>query len=136
MSARRASGERGAAAIEFAIVIGLLLLLALGIVEYAFAIYTNIGIQEATEDGILYVAQNPSDTAGAVERIKEATTRVSIVDAEIMIECPGPSTVRVKIEHPHDFITGILTPIVGTSIDLRTQLTSEVFSSDPCTTFP
>ena len=133
---RREGDEKGAAAIEFAIVIGLLLLLALGIIEYAFAIYTKIGIQEAAEDGILYLAQNPTDTTGARDRIKEASTRVTLLDTEIVITCPTTSSVRLDIDHDHDFITGILAPIVGSDINLHTDLTSEVFSSDPCTPDP
>ena len=133
---RRRSEERGAAAIEFAIVIGLLLLLALGIIEYAFAIYTNIGIQEAAEDGVLYLAQNPTDTAGARVRIKETSNRVTLLDSEIALTCPTTSSVRIDIDHDHDFITGILTPLVGTDINLHTDLTSEVFSSDSCVPDP
>ncbi len=136
MSLRDRSGERGAAAIEFAIVIGLLLLLALGIIEYAFAIYTKIGVQEAAEDGILYLAQNPADTTGARDRIKEASTRVNLTDPEIVITCPTTSSVRVDIDHDHDFITGILAPLVGSDINLHTDLTSEIFSSDTCVADP
>jgi len=132
----REAHDRGAAAIEFAIVLGLLLLLGLGIVEYAFAIYTKIGVQEAAEDGILYLAQNPTDTTGARDRIKEASTRVTLLDTEIVITCPTPSSVRLEIDHDHDLITGILAPIVGNDINLQTGLTTEVFSSDPCTPDP
>lgn len=136
MSARRRDDDEGAATIEFAILLGLLLLLALGIIEYAFAIYTNIGVQEAAEDGILYLAQNPTDTAGARERIKETSTRVTLLDSEIVITCPTSSSVRLDIDHDHDFITGILAPIVGNDINLHTDLTSEVFSSDTCVADP
>jgi Flp pilus assembly protein TadG len=69
----RIGGEEGTAAIEFALMIPLLLTLMMGVVDLGFAIYTGMQVYSAAEAGALYAARNGWDSAGISSAVTGAT---------------------------------------------------------------
>ncbi len=60
--------ERGAAAVETAVIVGLFLIpLLIGIVDVARLIYTHIVVTEAAQEGAMFLATNETATVGAAQ---------------------------------------------------------------------
>lgn len=67
-SALKNRRERGAAAVETAVIVGLFLIpLLIGIVDVARLIYTHIVVTEAAQEGAMYLASNEAATASSAE---------------------------------------------------------------------
>lgn len=115
-------GERGAAAVEFALVVPLLLILVLGIAEFGRAYNVQTVLSGAAREGVRVMAlENNPDEAKA--RTIEAATGLALTDSQITVEplatClvttidpSAVATVTVKYELP------FLTKFFGTSITL------------------
>jgi Flp pilus assembly protein TadG len=115
------SGERGASAVEFGLIVPILLILVLGIVEFGHAFQVQGTLSAAAREGARAMALR-NDQAQAKDAVQEAASALSpgITDAQITISpdaCPaGTSTTNVTltIDYPMPFLTGFF----GASIDL------------------
>jgi Flp pilus assembly protein TadG len=67
------SGSQGTAAIEFALMIPVLLTLMMGVADLGFAMYTGMQVYSAAEAGALYAAKNGWDSAGISSAVTGAT---------------------------------------------------------------
>lgn len=66
MASVRRTTERGAAAVETAVIVGLFLIpLLIGIVDVARLIYTHIVVTEAAQEGAMYLASDEAATTGS-----------------------------------------------------------------------
>ena len=106
--------ERGAAAVEFAILLPLLLMLVLGTIEFGRAYNTQITLTNAARDGVRVMAIN-NDPTGARTAVRNAASSVSstIPDANITISpaaCATDKQVTVTIKYNLSTITGIAGP--------------------------
>jgi Flp pilus assembly protein TadG len=110
---RRLRGERGAAAVEFALVIPLLILLVLGIAEFGRAFQVQGTLSAAAREGVRVMALR-NDQVAARTAVRNAATSLSptVTDAEIVISpaaCPtvdgGNTSVRLTISYPMPFLT-------------------------------
>ena len=117
---RRLRDERGATAVEFGLIVPLLLLLVLGIVEFGHAFQVQGTLSAAAREGARAMALR-NDPAQARDAVQEAAAVLNpgITDAQISIDpasCPvdGDTNVRLTIEYPMPFLTDFF----GTSIDL------------------
>lgn len=61
------SSERGAAAVEFAVISVVLVMLLLGIVSFGLTLYQNIALEGAAREAARFGATYPVDDAGGVE---------------------------------------------------------------------
>ncbi len=80
------SRERGAAAVEFALVLTLLLMLIFGIIDFGRAYNAQVTLTQAAREGARLVALNQ---ANAVGRTKDAATGLSGVTVTIVQSCPA-----------------------------------------------
>lgn len=69
---RRGTGERGATAVEFAIVVPLLLLILLGLVDFGRLFYVQISLNAASREGAR--ASSLSESAADVTSIVQASS--------------------------------------------------------------
>ena len=118
----KARGERGAAAVEFALVVPLLLILVLGIAEFGRAYNISTTLASAAREGARTMAlQNSASEARTAAQ--GAATGISLSASQITVtpsSCPTSSTgsttlVTVSITYPMTFVTGLL----GSSITLK-----------------
>ncbi|KAE8765550.1 TadE/TadG family type IV pilus assembly protein [Georgenia thermotolerans] len=109
----RSKHDRGASAVEFALVIPMLVLLVFGIVELGRAYQVQTTLSAAAREGARSVALGkPTEAAGA---IKNFDSTIAIADSEITISptsCPSPgatpavtTNVKVTVRHKHHFLT-------------------------------
>ena len=75
-SAARLGGERGAAAVEFALVVPLLLLILYGIVEVSQAFQTQARLSAAAREGARVVALSGTTPQTTTDALTDATTAV------------------------------------------------------------
>ncbi|SDY67787.1 TadE-like protein [Modestobacter sp. DSM 44400] len=118
---RRLRDERGASAVEFALIVPLLVLLVLGIVEFGHGFQVQGTLSAAAREGVRAMAlQNDPAAARAAVRYAADSLDPPITDAQIAITpgaCPttgGSTNVRVTINYPMPYLTGFF----GTGLDL------------------
>ena len=106
--------ERGAAAVEFAILLPLLLMLVLGTVEFGRAYNAQITLTNAARDGVRVMAI-ANDPAGAKTAAKNAAASVSstIPTSDVTLStdvCSTGAQVTLTIKYNLSTITGIAGP--------------------------
>lgn len=115
----RAGGDRGAAAVEFALVVPILLTLFFGIIDGARAYNAQITLSEAAAEGARALAVGGSAVqarAAANAALVGSSLSASSVSFPTVTVCPtgaGAGTTRAQITVAHDFT--LLTPIVSTA---------------------
>ena len=128
--------RRGAALIEFAIIVPLLLLLVFGICEFGLLMKNYLTISQAAREGSRSASLgNP--VATIIQRVVATATTVTIDPNRISLEyrdtagvwvplgdsgsgnnAPVGSLIRVKVEYDHQLVTGYIFP--GQSIKMLT----------------
>jgi len=114
--------QRGAAAVEFAFIVPLLLVLVLGIAEFGHAFQVQGTLSAAAREGARVMAlQNDPAAARTAVRNAAPTLDPAIANGQIAITpgaCPttgtGTTNVRVTIDYPMPFLTDFF----GASLEL------------------
>ena len=100
--------DRGAAVVEFALLLPLLLLLLFGIIDFGRALNAQITITQAAREGARLVALNQPNV---VSRTQAAAVGLSGVTVTVVTSCPpgaGPgANADVQVSYPFTFITPI-----------------------------
>jgi Flp pilus assembly protein TadG len=117
----RQPSERGAAAVEFALIFPILVVLVLGIVEFGRAYNVQTTLSGAARQGARVMALQNNSTA-AKTAVKAAATGLTITDTQISITptaCPTTTTdptatTTVTIRYPLTFFSKLF----GSSITL------------------
>jgi len=115
---RRQPGDTGAALVEFAILMPFLLLLLLGIVEFAWLFSMNLNVRHGAREGARLVAVNfqPSAATGSAqttEIVLETCSRMdAVAGADVTITGEAalvgePASVAVRVDNPSS-LTGFL----------------------------
>lgn len=108
------SNERGAAAVEFAILLPLLLMLVLGTIEFGRAYNAQITLTNAARDGVrvMAIAKNPADAKTAAKNAAASvSTSIPIADITLSTDvCPSGAQVTLTIKYNLSTITGIAGP--------------------------
>jgi len=118
---KKLRGERGASAVEFGLIIPILLILVLGIIEFGHAFQVQGTLSAAAREGARAMALR-NDQGQAKSAVRQAASALDpdITDAQISISpaaCPtGVTTtnVRLTIDYPMPFLTHFF----GASIDM------------------
>ena len=118
----RMRSERGATAVEFAMIMPLLIVLVIGIAEFGRAFQVQGTLSAAAREGVRLMAlQNDPAAARAAVRNAAASLDPGVTDAQIAItpaSCPvlnsGSTSVRLTIRYPMPYLTGFF----GTGINL------------------
>lgn len=119
--AGRLGSERGAAAVEFALVVPVLLLLLFGIIEFGRVYNTQIELTGAAREGarVMAISNNPA-AARAAARAGAPSLNPALTDAQLAVVTTGtdPSSclkaagtanvsVTVTASYPLTFLTGM-----------------------------
>lgn len=105
----RTGSDRGAAAVEFALVLPLLLLIVLGIIDFGRAYNMQIALSQGAREGVRVLALNGS-TTDATARTEQAAYPVTGIGIS-MTTCPVPALptddALVAATRTYDYITPI-----------------------------
>lgn len=136
----RARGQRGAVAVEFALIFPVLVLLVLGIIEFGTGYHAWDATQNAAREGARLGAVDPS-LSEITDRVRGTTSFLNQADLTVTIQCQrnsGPFSacpnnpaqwvegdiVRVAVEYHYDYITP-LPRFVGMGPDMRMRSVAE-----------
>ena len=129
---RRWGAEDGQAMVEFAIVVPILLLLIIGLVEFARAWNTQQVLTDAAREGLRNsVVANPHFTYDDLrEQIDAALLRASLDPENAQLSVDGWKTgtgtpARILIDYRYDF--GFLGPLIGWASEDRSLALSTSF---------
>lgn len=120
----RRSSERGAAAVEFALVAPVLIALLLGIMEFGRAYNVQVSLSNASREGVRVMAIS-NDQAAAKTAAENAAVSLSpgLTDANFTFSSPSCTTgsqMTVTINYTLSTLTGIAGPFplqgVGTML--------------------
>ena len=92
---RRGRGDRGVAAVEFALVVPVFLLLLLGFITFAFVMYSQVTITQAAREGARLAAicyQDPSCATTVVQRTQSAAPGLTIPAGGVSVDTSGCGT--------------------------------------------
>lgn len=113
--------ERGAAAVELAIVASFLLILVFGVIDVGRVLFTRIAVIDAAQEGAVFAAfedevgGTPLDRTHIENRVMAAIDHPTLAAGDITITCyvdtSGSRTsyeVEVQVEHDLDLVTPFL----------------------------
>jgi len=110
LRARRKDRDRGAAAVEFALVLPILLLLVFGIIDFGRALNAQLTITQAAREGVRLAALG-YPAAEVQARADAAAPELSGVSVTIAASCPpgaGPTAdAQVNVSYSFSFITPV-----------------------------
>ncbi len=108
---RRERPERGAAAVEFALLLPILILLVFGIVEFGRAYNTKVTLTHAAREGVRVLAITQDSAAAAGAAVSAATSLDPADVAVATTPCnPGEPT-QVSVSYPFTYDI----PLLGTN---------------------
>jgi Flp pilus assembly protein TadG len=132
ISLRTASGQKGAAAIEFVIVLPLLLLIFTGMIEYGRMMWHYDALAKATRDAARYLSTVKRTDLNTEDTTATSTTHKIVIDAAAAAglsttglqinpscdpTCTGEGTVNtVSVDIDYPFTIGGWVPVFGAAI--------------------
>ena len=121
------NNEKGASAVEFALILPILMLLILGIIQFGFIFFHYISITHAAREGARWAALG-EDNASVRAKVKNSAPGLVLNDSDISINPVGESvTVRVQYGSPiiAPFIGDVM-GVSGTDIELSNAATQRI----------
>lgn len=124
----RSGRDRGAAAVEFALLMPLLLVLLLGIMEFGYAFFVQATVAGAARVGARYyaIAYNSPDATTAANAVDTAIamaksavpdpTRVDDSATKFTTTCAAGAQTTFIVTYRYQSMTGLFDSIVGTSL--------------------
>ena len=114
---RRSTPERGAAAVEFALVVPILLTLMLGTMEFARAFFEQAALASAAREaarGFSITSDIPTAVAAGIR----GGSGAALVDENFAFQpetgettCPAGGDAIVIVSHEFEFVTGMFPPL-------------------------
>lgn len=99
------SDDKGAAAVEFALVLPILLVLVMGIMEFGYLAYVNASAAGAAREGARTMAIT-EDTGEAEDAVRSYFVMAGATPTIIIGSCTSSQSVEVKVSYTYDSLTG------------------------------
>jgi Flp pilus assembly protein TadG len=104
----RASRDRGAAAVEFALLLPLLLFLVFGIIDFGRALNAQITLTQAAREGARLAALGESNVVSGTQA---AASGLSPVNVSVVTSCPAGAGAGVNAKVTATYSFTFVTPI-------------------------
>ncbi len=120
--------QHGQSLVEFALIVTLLLTMLLGMVDFAFAYYSQVVIRNAVAEGGYYAIQHPGDTAGTVTSIdKELLNRTFITKNSVVVtpcqdDGVGGKKTTIQATYTHHLLFSYLVPSMQVTLKSQTEV--------------
>lgn len=102
---RDTSDDRGAVAIELALVLPVLLLLIFGIIEFGFAFNTQLALTQAAREGVRVEAMDTDDGATVAQDSFIAASVGGTPVGQVITDCDSDDYARVSLTiDPYTFL--------------------------------
>lgn len=130
--------ENGATLVEAALVIPIVVLLLMGVVDFARAFLAEITLNNAVSEGALYAAQFPDDHTKTRQRVIDAGADLNLEADDIVVTCPiidGAEHINVEAETDVEMLT-FVGQWFASEMTLVADSTSINTQSAPCDPWP
>ena len=115
-----------------------LLILVTGIIDLGRAVFTNISIQEAAQEGAFYGAFESGATAAEIEqRAIDSTSSPTLTTDDVTVTCVAAgksikngTRITVQVTHELELVTPFIGQWLGGSMDLEKTAEAERFFTD------
>lgn len=131
--------QSGQSLVEMAISLMVILLLLVGAVEFALALFQYVTIRDAAQEGAVYASFTPDDEDGIKFRVQAAASDVlaELPEEDILVtvngdDCEGlsggtPNSITVEIDYPHQIMLPLVGPMIGSdTINLHAEVTNTI----------
>ncbi|MDH3260075.1 MAG: pilus assembly protein [Acidimicrobiia bacterium] len=123
------TGEKGAALVEMALVLPLLLLLVFGLTDLARALFTNITVVEAAQEGALYASYFPDVPTDIQQRAVDSVDDIVIAPTDVTAVVDLAScTATITVDHDYPLMTPVGKAFLGDTVTLSHTVTSTIFA--------
>lgn len=127
---QRLHPERGQSTVELALVLPLVLLLLIGIVEFAQMASGYLTIQHAAREGARLGSIGAGDAA-IIERVRDsarvlAADRLTVSVSPVESNRRSGGSLTVRVTYRHTMMTPLLAQLIGPDITLESELTMRV----------
>jgi len=133
--------DRGASAVEMALLMPILLLMVLGLVDFGRAVLGHMAIEEAAQEGAMFAAYHGTDAGDTstdiVDAVRLSTTSVAIAVSDVAVACSAKAggeqlaaypTVTVTIATSIAPITPLVSGWLPGGIPLSAEASGNVFT--------
>jgi Flp pilus assembly protein TadG len=122
IGARDERGDHGAAAVEFALVLPILVLLVGGIIDFGFAFNAQVSLTHAAREGVRVEAIGTGDGAQTAEDAFFAPAVINgSVTASVTQDCDSHDAAQVTIEADYGFFFLSIIPFFPDELTLQGQ---------------
>jgi Flp pilus assembly protein TadG len=121
--------DRGAAAVELAILLPMLVAVFGGIVDLGNVLRVRVQLQEAVQDGASYAAQNPGSPTSTKARVNGASSDVTLTSVTVTCGGTSPGYVTVRATLSHKWLMGLFS---ATPLTMTADATADVISTTTC----
>lgn len=123
----RPAGDRGAAAVEFAILLPLLLLLLFGIIDFGRALFTQVTLTQAAREGARLAALAQPDVAARTAAAASGVDPVTVGVTACAAGAGSGADAVVTATHDFTFVTPLaaIGAMFGGGLDDTLTLTAE-----------
>ena len=105
--ARRAPRDRGAAAVEFALLLPLLALLVFGIVDFGRALNAQITLTQAAREGARMAALGEPNVVSSTQAAATGLSPVSVTVTSCPVGAAAGVNATVKVSYTFTFLTPV-----------------------------
>lgn len=121
---RLGSSQRGASAVEFAILLPLMLLILGGITDFGRAMFTEIQLQNAAREGARAAVVSDASEDEIIARASSSAPDMSDLEVTVDSQCPG-DTAQVTATKDFDWILlGPAARILGSTTTFSDNLSA------------
>jgi Flp pilus assembly protein TadG len=114
--------ERGQSAVEFALLVTVLLMFLMAILDLGRGLYAYTAITAAAQEGVRYALIHPGDGAGVAAVVRSHAIGLDPARMTSALFEPQPDIVSVTVTYDFVLITPLIGDLVGSEGVLRLQV--------------
>jgi len=118
--------QRGQSALEFALILLIVLVLTFGLIDLGRAVFTLGVVRAAAQEGARAGIVVGATQAHIVQATRNRMVGIDSTVADITVTYPRNDTVEVMVRYPFRFITPLIGELIGQ--DLSLQATAAMIS--------
>jgi Flp pilus assembly protein TadG len=128
---KQISDEKGASAVEFALVLPILILLIFGIIQFGFIFNDYISITHAAREGVRWASLREPESV-VKEKTIDAAPSITLMEDDIEVSNPAPSAddqgqpVTVSVSYSVPIDVPIMQSLLGESFILASSATQRI----------
>lgn len=119
---RGQQAERGQSAVEFALLVSVLLIFIMAILDLGRGLYAYTAITAAAQEGVRYALIHPGDGAGVGAVVRSHAVGLDPARLASSLFEPQPDIVSVTVTYDFVLITPLIGDLVGNGGVLRLQV--------------